>query len=183
MQLAQLRMLHTQGARANFIERWKIASANKTIQAYEEYVISVARLWNAFGVHDDAMLERGRARRRLEDAEDIFEADRYERKAKLIKAKSTFLDAELDEEEAEIRRAERRAKMKGGTIDVKPDPITGDYVEQEPVTAASLRRANEEQIEDFIAQKGGKANLSDEDKAHIRGLRDNLETLIRDLGL
>jgi hypothetical protein len=182
-QLAQSRKQHTPTARVSFLERMRFKGAARTVHAEEEYVLSLARLWGALISHDEAMLEYGKTRTRVKNAPHIYAAVEDEIHTERIKAREIRLDAELEAEEAAYRRAERRAKMNGGIIDVEPDPITGEYVEQEPINAASLRRTNEEQIEDFIAQKGGKANLTDQDKAHIQTLRANLEALIRDLGI
>jgi hypothetical protein len=181
----QLREVAVAAAHVSFLERLRVNSRARTMQAYSNYVQSVVSLWRSFEDLHTAKFNFGRARRMLEDAEEVYAYDDAKRRRKRIEEEVKLADAEVNAEIAAIQRQERLRQARGEkTIDGVAEPVAEEFKEDLKVdmTADMMRKTTQEIIDDFIEKRGGKSALSETDKADIQNIRHRAEQLIKESG-
>jgi hypothetical protein len=116
----------------------------------EDYATAVSRLWRAMGEVEEGKVAFGRATRKLKDAEKIYEMDANNRELELLRSRAAL-------------EAERR-KIMG-----EPEPETPG------ITKDAMQEMTNLIIEEYIQKRGGRSNLTPEDKEYIQTVRQKCD--------
>lgn len=148
-----------------WLQRRKIAGAERSIQAVANFEQAVADLWSAREQSAQSKLGYLRAMNELERADEWFEVDNLNRENALLEAQN------------------RNAKLRGKK-EKREKIIDAKVVENEPdLTAEMMKELTKKLEEDYIQEKGGRANLTAEDKAYLQNLWQKCQEFIRENGL